>query len=336
MNRHPAHLLPRRLALAGLLAAALPLLPGLSMAQSAFPSKPVRILVGFPAGSGPDMVARLIAQRLTEAWGGAPVVVDNKTGAGGVIAATETARAAPDGYTLMLGASTQLSIAPHTHRKLPYDPARDFAAVTQVVSTDFVLLVNPQKVQARNLKEFAVAAKAQPNGLFMGTFGAGTPGHFGAYMLGDAIQVKPEAVHYKNTGDVVTGLVGGDVLGVFGSVGFAVSAVQTGKLAAIAVTGPSRSPALPDVATAKEQGLPSLEFTSWFGIVAPARTPADLIARLNADIRKAVQSPEAKQKLAGAGFQVTGTSAHEFDQIIRRDTSAWGKAVAASGFQAAE
>ncbi len=330
----PRSALPRRVALAALLlAAGLPL----AHAQADFPRKPVRILVGFPAGSGPDMVARLIAQKLSENWGGAPVVVDNKSGAGGLLAASETARAPADGHTIMLGASTQLTIAPHTYKKLPYDPARDFVAVGQAVTTDFVLLVNPQRTPARTIQDFAKAIHAAGGkGLFMGTFGAGTPGHFGAFMLGDAIQVKPEAVHYKNTGDVLTGLVSGDVHGVFGSVGFAISAIQTGKLAALATTGPTRSAALPDVPTAKEQGVAGLEFVSWFGVVAPARTPPEVVAKLSADIRKALQAADAKQKLAAAGFQVTGTTSEEFAQIIRRDTAAWGKAVAASGFQAAD
>ena len=313
--------LVRRAALAALLAAAAPL----ALAQAAYPDKPVRLLVGFPAGSGPDMVARLLAQKLSEAWGGASVLVDSKAGAGGLLAATETARAAPDGYTLMLGASTQLSIAQHTYKKLPYDPAKDFAAVSQVVSSDFVLLTNPQKMPAKNMKEFADLAAKLPKGLFMGTFGAGTPGHFGAYMLGDAIGVKPEAVHYKNTGDVQ---------GVFGSAGFAVSSVQGGKLIALGSTGPLRGGALPDVPTMKEQGLAGLEFTSWFGVVAPAKTPPDLLVKLSADIRKAVQAPDAKQKLEAAGFRVTSTSPAEFAQLIRTDSAVWGKAVAATGFQA--
>jgi len=188
--------------------------------------------------------------------------------------------------------------------------------------------------QAKNMKEFADLAAKLPKGLFMGTFGAGTPGHFGAYMLGDAIGVKPEAVHYKNTGDVLTGLISGDVQGVFGSAGFAVSSVQGGKLIALGSTGPLRGGALPDVPTMKEQGLAGLEFTSWFGVVAPAKTPPDLLVKLSADIRKAVQAPDAKQKLEAAGFRVTSTSPAEFAQLIRTDSAVWGKAVAATGFQA--
>src|SRR5690606_3375778 len=183
---------------------------------ASYPARTVRIIVGFPAGTGPDIVARLLAQKLSENWGNAPVVVDNKPGAGGLIAASEAARAAPDGYTLMLAETGQLSIAPSSYNKLPYDPVRDFAPVSHVVSADFALLVNPQKVQAKNAKEF-VAWSRQQKGLFMATFGAGTPGHFGAYMFGDAVGIKPEPVHYKSTGDALSGMFSGDVHAVFAS-----------------------------------------------------------------------------------------------------------------------
>ena len=175
-------------------------------AQSNYPNRPVRIIVGFPAGTGPDIVARLVAQKLSEGWNNMGVIVDNKPGAGGLIAASEAARAAPDGYTLMLGETGQLSIAPSSYNKLPYDPAKDFAPISQVVSADFVLLVNPQKVPAKNVKEF-VGWTQQQKGLFMATFGAGTPGHFGAFMFGDAVKLKPEAVHYKTTADALGGPV---------------------------------------------------------------------------------------------------------------------------------
>ncbi|RYF34874.1 MAG: tripartite tricarboxylate transporter substrate binding protein [Comamonadaceae bacterium] len=303
-------------------------------AQNApYPNRPVRIIVGFPAGTGPDIVARLLAQKLSEGWGNLGVIVDNKPGAGGLIAASEAARAAPDGYTLMLGETGQLSIAPSSYTKLPYDPAKDFVPVSQVVTADFMLLVNPQKVQARTVKEF-VASTQQQKGLFMATFGAGTPGHFGAYMFGDAVGQKAEPVHYKSTGDALGGLFGGDVSGVFASVGLAAPNVKSGKLVALAASGAARSAALPDVPTFKEQGYPQLVFNSWFGIVAPARTPADVVAKLNADIQKAVKSPEGRSKMEDAGFAVTGTSADEFGRIIAADTKTWGKAVAATGFKA--
>ena len=325
----------RRAVLFTALAATLTTLAPLASAQApaSYPTKPVRIIVGFPAGTGPDIVARLLAQKLSEGWGNMGVIVDNKPGAGGLIAASEAARAAPDGYTLMLGETGQLSIAPSSYNKLPYDPVKDFAPVSQVVSSDFVLLVNPQKVPARNVKDFVVWTKQQ-KGLFMATFGAGTPGHFGAFMFGDAVKLKPEAVHYKNTADALGGIFSGDVSGVFASVGLAAPNVKAGKLAALGTTGSTRAGALPDVPTIKEQGYPGMEFSSWFGIVAPAKTPPEILAKLNADIVKAVQSPEGKAKMEEAGFRVTGTSRDEFTKIIAADTATWGKAVAATGFKA--
>lgn len=301
-------------------------------AQNTYPTRSVRLIVGFPAGTGPDIVARLVGQKLSETWG-MGVVVDNKPGAGGLIAATEAARATPDGYTLMLGETGQLSIAPSSYNKLPYAPAKDFAPVSQVVTADFILLVNPQKVPAKNVKEFA-AWSQQQKGLFMATFGAGTPGHFGAFMFGDAIKITPEAVHYRSTGDALGGLFSGDVHGVFASVGLATANVKGGKLVALGSTGAARTGALPDVPTIKEQGYPNLEFNSWFGIVAPAKTPSDILAKLSADVQKAVKSPDIKAKLEESGFRVTGTGREEFASVIAADTVTWGKAVAATGFKA--
>ena len=330
MNR--AFFVRRRLLAAGAL---FTLALGAAQAQQAapYPNRPVRIIVGFPAGTGPDIVARLLAQKLSEQWGGQGVIVDNKPGAGGLIAATEAARAAGDGYTLMLGETGQLSIAPSSYNKLPYDPAKDFVPVSQVVSSDFVLLVNPQKVPARNVKDF-VAWTQQQKGLFMATFGAGTPGHFGAFMFGDAVKVKPEAVHYKSTPDALGGLFSGDVHGVFASVGLAMAQVKSGKLIALGSTGATRSGNLPDVPTIKEQGFANLEFSSWFGIVAPARTPADIVAKISADVQRAVTSPDGKAKMEEAGFRVTGTSREDCARIIAADTVTWGRAVAATGFKA--
>ena len=330
-SRSPLRCLMR--ATCGLLAASAWLLATqAAFAQAAYPNKPVRLIVGFPAGTGPDIVARLLGQKLSEAWG-TGVIVDNKPGAGGLIAANEAARAAPDGYTLMLGETGQLAIAPSSYTKLPYDVQKDFAPVSQVVSADFALLVNPLKVPSKNVKEFADWSKQQ-KGLFLATFGAGTPGHFGAYMFGDALKLKPEPVHYKSTGDALSGLFGGDVQGVFSSIGLAAPNVKAGKLLALASTGPQRSAALPEVPTFKEQGYPELEFSSWFGVVAPAKTPPDVLAKLNADIVKAVRSTDGKAKLEEAGFRVTGTSREEFVRIISADTLKWGKAVAATGFKA--
>lgn len=304
-----------------------------AQAQSNYPNRPVRIVVGFAAGTGPDIVARLLAQKLSEGWGGQGVIVDNKPGAAGLIAASEAARSAPDGYTLLLAETGMLSIAPSTYNKLPYDPAKDFAPVSQVVGADFALLVNPEKVPARDAKSFMSWAQQQ-KGLFMATFGAGTLGHFGAFKLGDEVKLKPETVHYKTTSDALNGLYSGDVHGVFASVGLSAPQVKGGRLMALGTTGPARAAALPDVPTLKEQGYPNLEFSAWFGIVVPARTPPELLSKLSADIQKAVQAPEARARFQELGFRATGTSANEFARIIATDTVTWSKVVAATGFKA--
>jgi tripartite-type tricarboxylate transporter receptor subunit TctC len=302
-------------------------------AQTTYPSKPVRLIVGFPAGTGPDIVARLLAQKLSEQWGQVGVVVDNRPGAGGLIAAGEAARAAPDGHTLMLGETGQLSIAPSTYQRLPYDPQRDFAPVSQVVTSDFVLLVNPLRVPARNVPDFVAWAR-QRKELFIATFGAGTPGHFGAFLFGSAVQLSPEPVHYKNTNDALGGLFSGDVQAVFATAALAAPQVRAGKLVALGSTGATRTQALPDVPTIREQGYPALEFNSWFAVVAPARTPPAIVSRLQSDIVRVLQQPDSRVRLQEAGFGVTGTTGEELARILRADTATWAQAVAATGFKA--
>ncbi|MBI2772437.1 MAG: tripartite tricarboxylate transporter substrate binding protein [Burkholderiales bacterium] len=323
----------RFIVLCGLALAALAGPAGAQGQAQAYPAKPVRIIVGFPPGTGPDIVARLLAQKLSQAWNNQAVVVDNKPGAGGVIAAAEAAHASPDGYTLMLGETGQLSIAPNSYSRLSYDAKKDFIPVSQVVTSDFTLLLNPLKVPARDVKQFVAWARQQ-NGLFMGSFGAGTPGHFGTYVFGEAIGIKAEAVHYKNTGDALAGIMSGDVAAAFASVGLSMPQVKGGKMIAIGSTGPRRSPSIPDLPTFAEQGYPQVRFSSWYGIVAPAGTPADIVAKLEADVRRAALSEDGKAKMEAAGFGVTATSAAEFARILAADTISWGKAVAATGFKA--
>lgn len=303
-----------------------------SATAQTYPAKPIRLIVGFPAGSGPDLIARVLAQKLQEP-GQFTVVVDNKPGAGGLIAAQEAARAAPDGYTVMLGEVGQLAIATNSYTKLPYNVERDFALVSHIASTDFVLLTNPEKNASKTARELTVWAKQQPK-FFMGTFGAGTPGHFGAYMFAEAAGVAVEPVHYKSTGEAVGGLLGGDVPAMFASVALAGPNVKAGKMRALAVSSGSRSPALPDVPTLKELGFSSLEFSAWFGVVAPAKTPEDIVNKLNAEVVKAVTGADARAKLQDMGFKVTGTTRSEFAAVIKDDTARWGKAVAATGFKA--
>lgn len=309
-------------------------LAALHAGAQSFPSKPVRIIVGFAAGTGPDITARTLAQKLSELWGGIGVVVDNKPGAAGLIAATETLRAAPDGYTLMLGEIGQLAIAPHTYTRLPYDPQKDFIPVSHVTSSGFVLMVDPKQVPARNFREFVEWSQKRPGGLFFGTFGAGTPGHFGAYIFGDVTRIPVQAVHYRTPADALVGLSGGDVQGAFASVGLATAQIKGGRLIGLGNTGDSRASSLKDIPTMKEQGFDSLQLVAWSGVVAPAKTPLDIVDKISADIVKVLSVPETRARMEELGQRATGTTRQEFARVIAADSVLWGKAVAATGFKA--
>ena len=328
----------RRRLLARLLAATLAAPTALAWAQASpatpFPAgKPVRLVVGFGPGTGPDIAARIVAQQLSELWGGAGVIVDNKAGAAGQIAASEVARAPADGYTLLFGETGNFCISPHTYRRLPFNPQKDFTPISQAVTADFVLVVSPDKVPARNVKDYVQWAKGQ-KGMFMGTFGAGTLGHFGVYMFGEAVGAKPEPVHYRNTGDALAGLFSGDVSGIFSTIALAAPQIRGGKLVALGTTSDKRSTSLPDVPTISEQGYPKLRFNAWFGLFGPAGLPAPLAERIAGDVRKAVTAPAGKKRLEEAGFQPTGTTPAEFARIIAEDSATWGRAVKATGFKA--
>ena len=314
-----------------LITAALPMALAQTSASS-YPARPVRLIVGFPPGAGPDILARVLAQKLSEHWGGQTVVVDNKPGAGGVIAATEAGACRPGRLHPDAGPDRNLVIAPATYRKLAYDPIKDFAPVSQVVTSDFVLTSSPDKVPVKTVKEFAAWSAKQPQGIFMGTFGAGTPGHFGAFILGDAIKIKPEIVHYKNTGDVITGIVNGDVQGVLASVGVAAPNIKAGKLSALAVTGPARNPALPEVPPRSRSKASTSRSPP--GSASWRRRGRHRAARqTHADLLKVLQATDTRQRIEAAGFAPTGTSREAFAKLIEADTRVWGKAVAGTGYK---
>ena len=320
---------PRRAAVAG----ATLLLPW-SGALGAFPDRPVRIVLGFPPGSGPDVVARLLAEGLRPDWP-AGVIVDNKPGAAGAIAAQEVAKAAaPDGHTLLLGEVGQLAMAPSTYARLPYDPARDFAPIAEVAAADFAFVV-PATVPVADLAGYLAWAKARPS-VFLGTFGAGTPGHFGAAILAREAGLNAEPAHFRSTGDAMTAALNGDVQGMFGTVALVAPHVRAGKLKALATTGLARSALLPEVPTTTELGLPSLAFTAWFGLVAPAATPAPVQAELEAASLRAVSAEPVRARMQEAGFRVAGQGRAAFAALIRDETARWAEVVRSTGFKALE
>jgi tripartite-type tricarboxylate transporter receptor subunit TctC len=317
----------RRLLLGGAaaLAAARPAL--------AFPDRPVRLLVGFPAGTGPDLVARLAADALREAWPGG-MVVENRPGAAGQIAAQEVARAAPDGTTLLFSEVGQLSMAPSTYARLPYDPARDFAPIARLVTSDFAFVV-PASIPVEDFAGYLAWARGRPQ-LFMGTFGAGTLGHFGAVLLGAGNNLSVESVHFRATGEGMTAILNGDLQGMFGSVALVAPHVRAGRLKALGTTGPRRAGLLPDVPTFAEQNRPALSFEAWFGIVAPAATPQPAIATLEAAIMRALSSQAAQTRLVEAGFTPAVMDRAGFGTVIAADRARWAEVVRSTGFRAIE
>ncbi|SHJ86592.1 Tripartite-type tricarboxylate transporter, receptor component TctC [Roseomonas rosea] len=314
----------------GILAAAA-LLP--APARAALPDRPLRLVLGFPPGSGPDLVARLVADGLKEVLP-AGVVVDNKPGAAGAIAAQEVARAAPDGTTLLLGEVGQLAMAPSTYARLPYDPARDFAPIAEVAAADFAFVV-PAAVPAANFAEYRAWAKSRPS-VFLGTFGAGTPGHFGAAILATGGGFQAEAVHFRSTGDAMSAVLNGNVQGMFGTVALVAPQVRDGRLKALAVTGPARSPLLPGVPSVAELNRPDLAFSAWFGLVAPAATPGPLRDELERLALGALRGPTLQSRMQEAGFRPAGNGQAAFGTLMREETARWAEVVRATGFRAIE
>lgn len=322
----------RRAALAG--AALLPLASRAAPPDAALPDRPLRLVLGFAAGSGPDVLARLVAEALKDGLP-AGVLVDNRPGAGGLIAAQEVARTAPaDGTALLLGEVGQLAMAPSTYAKLPYDPARDFAAVAQLAAADFGFVV-PAALPADDLAGYLAWGRARPQ-LSMATFGAGTPGHFGAAMLGQATGLAVEPVHFRSTGDAMGAVLNGSVQGMFGTVAVVAPHVKAGRLKALAVTGPARSPVLPAVPTMAELGRPGLGFSAWFGLVAPVATPAPMLAAIEAAVLRAMASAALLAKLQEAGFRPAAAGSEPFGAMMAAERTRWAEVVRATGFKAIE
>ncbi|MFN3295405.1 Bug family tripartite tricarboxylate transporter substrate binding protein [Caldimonas sp.] len=299
-------------------------------AQS-YPQRPVRLVVGFPPGTGPDIVARALGQRLAETLKQS-VVIDNVAGAGGQIAAQQVAKSAPDGHTLLLGEVGSISIAPATHRKLPYQPAKELTPVSEVVRADFVLVV-PAASPHADVASLVGAARADKNKFNFATFGAGTPGHFGAEMFARQAGFAIEPVHFRATGDAMSALLNGSVQAAFVSTALAAAQVKAGKLRALGTTAAQRSALLPQVPTLAEAGWPELNFSAWFAVLAPAGTAPAVLDTLNREVVAALQTPAVRKSLEEAGFTVRGTSRLEAQALMDAEARRWAAVVQATGFQ---
>ena len=289
-----------------------------------FPDKPIRFIVPFPPGGGNDILARAIAPKMGE-FLGQPVVIDNRAGAGGNIGTDLAAKSAPDGYTIVI-ASNQVTINPWLYAKLPFDIEKDFAAVAQAASVPMVLAVHPS-VPANTLKEFIALAKASPGKFNHSTPGNGTPQHIAFEVFNHAAGVQVTHIAYKGTGPAIADLIGGQVQSAIGTMASLEQHVKAGKLRALGVTTPKRSPAMPNVPTIAEAGLPGFEVPLWYSILAPAGTPKEIVARLSGDISKALAVPETRERLTAQGFDVNYLNPEQMSDLIRNDIARWQKSI---------
>lgn len=309
------------------LAIACALTCGTALAQG-YPTKTVRMVVPFPAGGSTDIVGRTVAQKLSETWG-QPVVVDNRPGGGTVIGTEAVARAAPDGYTLLVTPApftVNASLVP----KLPYDTLGDFAPITLLNTTPLVVVVNPG-VPAKSIKELIALAKARPGQLNFGSSGTGGSNHLAGELFNAMAGVKMVHIPYKGNAPALTDLAGGHVDVVFNGLTSALALIKGGKLRALAVTSLKRSGVLPDMPTLDELGLKGFEAVAWNGLNAPAKTPREIITRINSDAVRIVNSPELKERLKAEGSDPVGNTPEEYAAFLRDEVAKWAKVIKFAG-----
>jgi len=301
-------------------------------AEQAYPTRPIRIIAQFQPGTSTDIIARLIAQKLTESLG-QQVVVDNRPGAGAIVGTELGARAAPDGYTLTMGVSSAFGINPTLYAKLPYDAIRDFAPITNVVLTPQTLFASPSYA-ARSAKDLVAAAKAKPGSINYASLGSGSTSHLTMEMFMSAAGVKLNHVPYKGSPAAHLDVMGGQVPVMFDAIPAVLPHIKSGKLRGLGIGTTTRSPFLPELPTIAEQGYPGFEAVGWIGIVAPAKTPAPILDKLNAEIVRALQAPDVKQRLDALAATPVGGTRAEFGAFMKSEIAKWGKAVKASGAKA--
>ena len=293
-------------------------------AQAPFPAKPVRIVVAFPPGGGTDIVARVMAPKLAEMWG-QQAIVENRAGASGVIGTEAVARAAPDGYTWLLGTMGNLTVNQHLYTKM-LDPQRELTALTQVVAVHFVMVAHPS-LPAKNVKELIALAKAGPGQINYSSSGPGGAPHLGGELLKSMAGIDLAHIPYKGSGPSFTDLLGGQVSLTFDSLLQSLPYIKAGRLKALAVLGSKRSALLPQTPTVAESGVPGYELTNWFGLVVPSATPRELVTRLYADVSKVLQQTDVRDRIQGMGADVIGSTPEQFAAFMRAETAKWAKVV---------
>ncbi len=301
---------------------------GLAFGAERFPERPVRLIMPFAAGGGSDTVGRIVSQHLSESWKQS-VVVDSRLGAGGNIAADLVARATPDGYTLLFNTAALL-VAPNLYKGLPFDPIRDFTPITKLGFSPAAMLVNPQ-VKASSVAELIASAKAQSNKFSYGSAGIGSAVHLANALFNIRARINMEHIPYKGGNLALTDLIAGRIQVLFSPLGPAVPMAKSGRVTLLAVTTAERSPFAPDVPTISESGLPGFDFSYWWGIFAPSKTPPVLVAQLNRDIVKVVEAPATKAQLAGYGVTAASSTLAEFAAEIKNELRAWAEVAKSAG-----
>jgi tripartite-type tricarboxylate transporter receptor subunit TctC len=309
------------------------LLTGLGHAAAAqtYPVKPVRIISPFPPGGGNDILSRAVAQKLTENFM-QQVIVENRPGANGIIGTEAAARSAPDGYTIVLIPSGH-TVNPSIYRKLPYDAIRDFTPISLVGWSPLVLAVHPS-LPAKNVKELAALARARPGQLTYVSAGVGSSGHLAGALFDTLTGTQMVHIPYKGMALAISDLIGGQVSLTFGTSLSVVPQVRSGRLRALAITSAQRSPALPDLPTVAESGVPGYEASLWYGFAGPARMPAEIVQRLNSEIVGVLALPDVRERLASQGVDARSTTAEEFARLLASDLQRWAKVVQRAGVRA--
>ena len=294
-----------------------------------YPAKPLRMIVPYAPGGTADILARAVGQKLASAWG-QQVIIDNRPGASGMIGADAAAKAAPDGYTLVMAYTSEIAIMPSMLKKMAYDPQRDLAPVTLGAVTPMVLVVHPS-LPAHTVKDFVALAKARPGEMPYASAGNGSPAHLAFEWMQRAAKISITHVPYSGAAPALINLLGGHVVIYFSGMPPAMTHVRAGKLRALAVSTAKRSPAARDVPTVAEAGIPGFDVPTWFGVLVPAATPKDVIAKLNVGVAQALNAPDVREQLAREGAETSPTSPEEFAAFIRNETAKFAKIIKDSG-----
>ncbi len=300
-------------------------------AQEAYPSKPIRLYVGFAPGGGTDIAARIIAPYLSKELG-QPVVIENKPGVGGNIATEIISKSPPDGYLIMLSSVGPLAYSPHIF-KLGYDPLKDLTPIGLGVTSGNALIINPQQLKAKTLADYVAIAEKTPGGLAYGSSGAGSGGHLAGELFAATAKINLVHIGYRGGGPAINDLLGGTVPSLFATIITAKQLIESGKVTALAVTSHSRSKALPNVPTIAELGYPGYEAANWYAFIAPPKTPLTIVNKLNTAINKALRDPQIKERLLQQGLDPTPSSPEEMAAYLKKEYTLWGGVIAKAGIK---